>query len=237
MKGRKISIQRLFMKINKEVLHLPPHISTSWNNISSIFSKGTLLIILLKNGLKIEITDLNPTVIKNIFDAHAEHLVNKDKPKTSISFGLPLAGGLPNSLLTNPNMESLSSVMQHDPNQKNAPDLPPDLLKKISTLAKIFTEETNSELPVPEQNCNCMHCQIAKAMQIGAGKNIENLDEEVSDEDLKFRVWDIKEEGNKLFSVTNPLDKNEHYNVFLGSPIGCTCGKKNCEHIKAVLKS
>ena len=134
-------------------------------------------------------------------------------------------------------MESLSSVMQHDPSQKTAPDLPPDLLKKISTLAKIFNEETNSELPLPQENCNCMHCQIAKAMQIGAGKNPENLDDEVSDEDLKFRIWDIQEEGNKLFSVINPLDKNEHYNVFLGSPLGCTCGKKNCEHIKAVLKS
>ena len=40
-----------------------------------------------------------------------------------------------------------------------------------------------------------------------------------------------------LIVVTNPLDANEHYNVFLGDPIGCTCGQKNCEHIRAVLNS
>ncbi|MGH2612567.1 MAG: hypothetical protein ACRDFB_05905, partial [Rhabdochlamydiaceae bacterium] len=62
-------------------------------------------------------------------------------------------------------------------------------------------------------------------------------EEEVSDEDLKFRTWDIKQENDKLYSVTNPLDKKEHYNVFLGKPLGCTCGNKNCEHIQAVLKS
>jgi hypothetical protein len=35
----------------------------------------------------------------------------------------------------------------------------------------------------------------------------------------------------------NPLDHKEHYNVFLGDPIGCSCGNNNCEHIQAVLKS
>ncbi|NGX33463.1 MAG: hypothetical protein K1060chlam4_01531, partial [Candidatus Anoxychlamydiales bacterium] len=40
-----------------------------------------------------------------------------------------------------------------------------------------------------------------------------------------------------LYRVTNPLDENEHYSVFLKDPIGCTCGKKNCEHVKAVLNS
>jgi hypothetical protein len=61
--------------------------------------------------------------------------------------------------------------------------------------------------------------------------------EEVSDEDLKFRDWEIKQTAEQLYTVTNPLDANEHYNVFLGSPLGCTCGDKNCEHIRAVLTS
>lgn len=219
------------MKINKSILHLPPYISTSWDNITSIFSQEQFLIIILKNGIKIEIPNLNAGLIELIFDTHAKVLESNSisKPKTSISFGLPL----------NPNigLDSISSAMQHDPSQKNAPDLPLDILKKIANLAKLFAEEANMDMPKPEKDCNCMHCQIAKALQIGAGVNPENLDDEVLDDDLKFRVWDIKEEGSKLFSVINPLDQNEHYSVFLGEPIGCTCGKRNCEHIKAVLKS
>ena len=93
------------------------------------------------------------------------------------------------------------------------------------------------DLPKPEDNCNCMHCQVSRALQIGMGINPENLDEAVDEQDLKFRDWDILEEGAHLYRVTNPLDENEHYSVFLKDPIGCTCGKKNCEHIKAVLNS
>ena len=62
-------------------------------------------------------------------------------------------------------------------------------------------------------------------------------EEKIDDLDLVFRDWEIKELSNNLYTVTNPLDLNEHYNVFLGEPIGCTCGHKNCEHIKAVLQS
>jgi hypothetical protein len=79
-----------------------------------------------------------------------------------------------------------------------------------------------------------MHCQIAKALH---GELPEEQEEEVTDEDLKFRLWDIDQTGDKLYVVTNPLDSKEYYNVFLGDPIGCTCGEKNCEHIRAVLNS
>lgn len=220
------------MKINKNILHIPPYISTSWDNITSIFSQEHILIIALKNGTKIEIPNLSANLIELIFDTHAKVLETNNtiisKPKTSISFGLPTS---------NLGIDSLSSAMQHDPTQKDAPQLPADIIKKIANVAKLFAEEANIDMPEPEKNCNCMHCQIARALQIGIGVNPENLDEEVNDEELKFRIWDIKEEDNKLFSVINPLDQNEHYSVFLGDPIGCTCGKKNCEHIKAVLKS
>lgn len=217
------------MKINKSILHIPPYISTAWDNVISIFSQDNLLIIILKNGSKIEIPNLKPQLLELIFDTHGQILEKNSKPKTSISFGLPS--------ISNIGLDSLSSAMQHDPSQKDAPNLPADVIKKIASIAKLFAEEANMDMPVPEKNCNCMHCQIAKALQIGMGVNPENLDEEVSEEDLKFRSWNIKEEGDKLFTVINPLDQNEYYSVFLGDPVGCTCGKKNCEHIKAVLKS
>ena len=57
----------------------------------------------------------------------------------------------------------------------------------------------------------------------------------MNEEDLKFRNWEIEQTADKLYIVTNPFDKNEHYSVFLGDPLGCTCGEKNCEHIRAVL--
>ncbi|HEU64910.1 MAG: hypothetical protein KR126chlam4_01438 [Candidatus Anoxychlamydiales bacterium] len=217
------------MKINDKILNIPPYISTSWENITSLFTQNDLLVVILKNGAKIEIPNLKGDIIEEIFKIHSKVLEDKSKPKASISFGLPSlpTGGL----------ESFTSAMQHNPEQKNAPDIPSDIINKIANIAKLFAEEANMDIPKPEDNCNCMHCQISRALQIGMGINPENLDEAVDEKDLKFRDWDIFEEGAHLYRVTNPLDEKEHYSVFLKDPIGCTCGKKNCEHIKAVLNS
>lgn len=221
------------MKINDTILNIPPYISTSWENITSLFTQNDLLIVILKNGAKIEIPTLKPDMLENIFTIHSKVLENKSKPKTSINFGLP---SLPTNLPIG-GLESLTSSMQHNPKQKDAPDIPKDVLNKIANIAKLFADESNMDMPKPEKKCNCMHCQISRALLRGIGVNPENLDEEVSDQDLKFKDWEIIEEKNLLYKVTNPLDPNEHYSVFLGKPIGCTCGQKNCEHIKAVLNS
>ncbi len=220
------------MKINEKILNIPPYISTAWDNINTIFSdNNNNIIINLNDGSKITIPNLHGEIIEEIFDVHAKFIEKKNSITSTLKFQTPLLndplGGL----------ESMSSAMQHNPEQKDAPNLPPDLLKKIAGLAKIFSDETSLEMPKPEQNCNCVYCQIAKALNIGSGINPENLDEAVSEEELKFKLWDIEEIDEKLFTITNPLDSNEHYNVYLGNPIGCTCGKKDCEHIKAVLNS
>jgi hypothetical protein len=81
-----------------------------------------------------------------------------------------------------------------------------------------------------------MHCQVARAIHNESSLKKENEDI-VTEEDLRFRIWDIHQTGEKLYTVTNPLDPREQYNVFLGSPLGCTCGQNNCDHIKAVLSS
>lgn len=222
------------MKINDKILNIPPYISTSWDNITSLFTeKEDLLIVILKNGQKIRIPHLTKDMIEEIFRIHSKVLETKSSPKTSISFGLPT---LPTSGAFG-GLESFSSAMQHNPEQKNAPDIPLDVINKIANIAKLFAEEANMDIPKPIDNCNCMHCQISRALQIGMGVNPENLDAEVDEKDLKFRDWDIFEEGTSLYRVVNPLDENEHYSVFLNDPIGCTCGQKNCEHIKAVLNS
>ena len=71
----------------------------------------------------------------------------------------------------------------------------------------------------------------------GPGKEIPKPDEPVPDAELSFQEWDIVQTGKDLFHVSSRLDPNEQYNVFLGNPVGCTCGKAGCEHILAVLKS
>lgn len=230
------------MIINQKILSIPPYISTSWKNITSLHleevNSSLILFICLKNGTKIQIPGLNKPVIEKIFHSHAKHLedesepsVNKEAAHNSLfSFGMPLKPGIEG-------IESLGSAMQHSPDQANTPNLPPEVLSKIIGIVKVLGIEDSEHLPKPEPHCNCVHCQIAKALQIRSGINEENLDEEVSDEELRFKDWEIKQTGKDLFSVINPLDHEEQYNVFLGEPIGCTCGKKNCEHIKAVLKS
>ena len=126
--------------------------------------------------------------------------------------------------------------MQHNSAQGDAPDLPAELIQKIAGIAQIMAGGDLKNFPKPEPHCNCMHCQVARAIHNGE-KEDEADEETVSDEDLQFRTWDISQSGEKLFTVTNPLDSDEHYNVFLGSPVGCTCGESHCEHIRAVLSS
>ena len=123
--------------------------------------------------------------------------------------------------------------MQHNPEQSDLPPVSPDILKKIAAVAKAFGLEDFSNLPKAEVNCNCFYCQVSRVLH--GEENVQEI--EVSDEDLKFKSWDVKQSADKLYIVTNPLDVNEHYNVFLGEPLGCTCGQKNCEHIRAVLNT
>ena len=204
------------MKITANILSIPPYLSTTWKNISSLHVEGERLIVLLQNGTSVEVPGLSSATIEEIFDAHARS-TEEGPIATPLSFSLPLNG-------------SIGSAMQHNPEQAELPPLPPEMLKKITTIARAFG--VDDSLPTPESNCNCIYCQIARSLN-GEQEQVE----EVSDEDLKFRNWEIAQVEEKLYTVTNPLDPTEHYNVFLGSPIGCTCGSKECEHIRAVLHS
>ena len=125
------------------------------------------------------------------------------------------------------------------------PDLPSEVLEKIATVIHSLGLKDPDMFPKPEPHCNCMHCQLArvihKGMDEGGDKDDEeeffHEDEEITDDDLRFREWDIEQVSENLYSVSNPFDSDEKYNVFLGNPVGCTCGQEDCEHIKAVLRS
>lgn len=222
------------MKLTSTLLSIPPYISTTWENISSLHMRpeGSLytLIVILQNQVQVEVPGLNKETIDEIFEAHARFTENKGLSKNPLEgpfhFNLPVK--------SDGSFESLATSMQHNPEQANLPPIPPEVLKKIILIARAFGLEA-TPFSKPEPNCNCVYCQLNRTLQ-GEVASAEQM-EEVSQEDLKFRDWEIQQSAEKLYVVTNPLEPNEQYTVFLGTPIGCTCGSKNCEHIRAVLSS
>ncbi len=239
------------MKINPQLLSIPPYISTSWKNIASIHVEDAnpefVLIVTLLNGTRIEIPHLEPTMVEAIFASHARFLEQDDKntplkfpPRAPMNFlgsgehVLSLELPFKNGLIE---MQGLGTLLEHNSNQANSPDLPDDVIEKITEIAKSMGVEDPDAFPKPEPHCNCMRCQIAKAMQGGVKEEAakEEVEEIVSDEELKFKNWDVTQTNDQLYVVTNPLDTKEQYTVYLGDPIGCTCGEKQCEHIRAVL--
>jgi hypothetical protein len=213
------------MKITPSILSIPPYLSTPWKNIASLQSvpKGNIftLIVTLVTGERVEVPGLNQATLNSIFESHA-HFSNNDP----ISFALPLKMDGP--------IESLGDTMKHNPALSDQPDLPPKVLGRVSQIAKAFGVDDTSLLSSPEPDCNCTYCQIVRSMN---GEENQLQEEPVTIEDLSFRDWQIKQTGEKLYTVTNPLDVSEQYTVFLGTPLGCNCGSKDCEHIQAVLKS
>jgi hypothetical protein len=233
------------MKINSHILSLPPHISTSWVHVVGLYTKGTTLFIILTAGTTVAISNLDSTIIDAIFRAHAEYIeTNGSSPKIQIPNPLSTAGhGDAPIQLGIASLDGLGSAMQHmqhNPDFANAPDLPKEMLEKISAIARIVAPEELSSLPEAQLNCNCPHCQIARAIGGHHQKEVvENVEVEaaVSPDDLSFQQWDILQTGQNLFQVTNKLELSEVYHVHLGDPIGCTCGQPGCEHIPAVLKT
>lgn len=234
------------MRINQKVLSIPPYLSTSWKNIVSLRAeeKGNdiSLFITLIDGTQTEVPHMQKQVVDAIFAAHAKFF-DMETPSSKASAKLPSDPSPPAFSLKMglPGLEGLSSVLMHNQKEYGAPNLPSDILEKISSLTQSMKPEEIDAIPQPEPHCNCPHCQITRAIHQGACYKEETLleleEELVSEEDLHFRDWDIKQSTDQIYQVINPLDSEEHYNVFLGSPIGCTCGSKSCEHIKAVLSS
>ncbi len=231
------------MKITSTILSIPPYLSTTWKNISSLHmreEKGYFtLVVILQNRVQVEVPGLDKATVDSIFEAHAryaegsenENQLAKHPFEMPFNFSLPLKADGP--------IDSLGMSMQHNPEQSGLPPMPPDVLNKITTIARAFGLDDASALPKPEPECNCIYCQVSRSLhgEPSLDKPVSTTEEVISDEDLKFRNWDVKQAADKLYTVTNPLDVNEHYSVFLGDPLGCTCGHKNCEHIRAVLNT
>jgi hypothetical protein len=217
------------MMITAEILSIPPYLSTSWKNISSLHALPVndkfTLIAALNNGINVTIQSLDKPIIDAIFEGHARYGTSTPQIARSESAIPPQPG----------NIDLMNSTTQHNADLANSPDIPQEVLKKFTAIAKVLGLNEMQELPKAEPHCNCPYCQVARAFQSSQAET--KVEEPISEKDLQFRTWDIKQTGEKLFSVINPLDEKEQYSVFLGDPLGCTCGLKNCEHIRAVLNS
>lgn len=235
------------MKITAKLLSIPPYVSVAWKDISTLHSKTDstgqlILVITLRNLTQIEVPHMDKPALEEIFHAFSHHhdqetpLENKLLGGNPFQFTLPLKQGSSNDVI--------SSSMSHNAGQADLPNLPPDILEKITQIAKIFGLEDTNLLPRAEPHCNCLHCQVMRSLQGElpiTSDSAASTEEEVSLEELTFKQsdekWDVKQVAEKLYTVTNLLDANEHYNVFLGNPLGCTCGNKKCVHIHAVLST
>lgn len=250
------------VKIDDSVICIPPHISTTWDEVTFLQSeenaetKRFTLILHLADEKIVKIPDLDASIIDIAFGAHMKHLETKkeaprpqksaEEPKTLGGFlqqitglspdqlnNMPIQFGVSGSI---PGMENIQNAMQHDQSKADTPDVPQEVLDKITEMAKMVSGGNLEDFPKPEPHCNCMHCQLARSIH-NMEKSAELEEEIVSDDELTFRSWDIQQNGDHLYIVTNPLNSGEQYSVFLGKPVGCTCGQADCEHIKAVLYS
>lgn len=241
-------------KINDQLICIPPYISAHWSQITCIESvyednsAAPVLKLHLQNQQIISIPDLEPTLIETVFHEHQiylesccdqdqgkkdddrfssiitslQQLTNKDTSVQVLS-SPPWVSSL---LSSNP----LDMILQHIPEHKDQPDAPAEILEKVTSILRMFANDSFPSLQFkPEPHCNCLHCQVGRMIIE------ETYEEEVDDRELTFREWDVVQSGEHLYIVSNPLVPSEQFNVYLGSPIGCTCGLKNCEHIRAVL--
>lgn len=233
------------MKINHKFFSLPPYISTQWNHVKGLYMRGGALVINLTSGETIQIPNLQPDIIDLIFSAHAAHLEQEeaavDATKNALSFPSKeqLDGFLHFGAISG---DGLTAMMQHNSAHAEAPDLPREILQKIHTIMQVIAPGEMIAISPPERDCNCPHCQITRAIQgevepTKADETSEPVEEEVTERDLCFEQWNIVQTGDQLFTVTNKLEATEQFQVYLGQPVGCTCGQEGCEHILAVLKS
>jgi hypothetical protein len=226
------------MKITDQILSIPPYISTAWTNVVSLSvmhteEAGLLLVVALANE-RIIVPNLGYDLIKDIFSAHARSMESRVHPPRTqqLSFQLP-------SKLLNGTLEKMGFIFQHNPEEADAEALPEEILEKFMTLIKELGITEMSGLPSPKEGCHCHFCQIFRVIQEAKSPEEKDPSENqiVKEEELQFRNWDVASTGDRLYDVINRLDHSECYQVYLGEPIGCTCGNPRCEHIRAVLLS
>ena len=189
------------MKITPKLLSIPPYLSTSWSNISSLQLRSkndrSLLLITLNDGTQVEIPSMAQSDIDEIFQAHANFAENEPSIlkslDNSLSFSLPFKST--DGSDTGAMLDPLSSQMQHNPEQADLPPIPPHVLEKIGVIMRSFGLENTSLLDRGHPDCNCIYCQLSRVL------HKEEPEEVIFDADLTFRDWEISEK--KKNSITS----------------------------------
>lgn len=128
-------------------------------------------------------------------------------------------------------------LLDHRPELTESPDLPTALLQRMSVMGQFLHPDILEQMPRAVAGCRCPFCQLHRVLHREPPDTALPPVEEVSEQDLLFRSWIVQDCGDHLFEVTNSTDPAECYRVFVGEPVGCTCGRHGCEHVKAVLLS
>lgn len=191
------------LKINDKILSIPPYISTTWSNISALRTKGSLLVVMLKDGETINISGLTDEQVEQVFSCHAAYLEKETIPTAQqgpsqlpgpiFSRGEIIPFGETTTLsFAFGTLDGMNNAMQHNPQQANMPDLPQEILAKIGEIVKAIGAFDDLRMPVAQSGCNCMHCQLAKTLNPGQEISDNSQKEEpVSDEELRFEEWTI----------------------------------------------
>lgn len=241
------------MKITDKLLSIPPYLSTSWMHVNALFMANhpelgiPTLTVSLRDGQKVHLPELTPELVEIIFENHARFL-NRDRAKSSVSLmQLPakvsLSSWMPDwisalQMKLAGESDDLSLFMKHNPEINGAIPIPDEILHRVVAISRAILRPNDKEsLPVPEGDCRCPHCQIARAIQRGFEQNEDYIEEPISDEDLRLGLWIITPRARKTYEVTSSLNADQSYTVSLGKQVKCSCGQSHCEHIKVVLRS
>ncbi len=244
------------IKMTSKLLSIPPYLSTNWGEVSALQIAQDehgfpVLLVTLKHGEEVAIPNLPSPMLAAAFELHARSLEKQAEVPLPVNNPFEMFFNMLNTPLDLPpplfqalaRNESVSSdlhgavdvQLKHAPELSQTPDLPEALTTKMREMAEMSGEALKKRF-IPIEGCNCPHCQVGRLF--GATDTpATQEDEPVSDADLTFREWDIQSVGERLYRVSHPLDKEESYHVFLGTPVGCTCGEQGCVHLHAVLRS
>ena len=100
------------VKITPKILSIPPYISTSWSNISSIHLRNhSQMVFSLKDGSQVEIPNMAQGDIDEIFQAHAnfsesDSFLPKSLFDNSLSLSIPIKAD-------GSTLDPLNAHMQH----------------------------------------------------------------------------------------------------------------------------
>lgn len=243
----------IIMKITPFLLSIPPHVSARWEYIQSLRVQENVLIVTLKDGSSCAIPGLTQEELSQIFTAFSSYaqqpereeskhdeILKKDLSQLFEGIKKGFSDFVQAFAKTGVHSLSFAKSLEHDPANAHLAPLLPDAKRRVEMLLQIVPEEEILSMPEPVQDCNCMYCQVQRLLREALFKKKhlgEEMGEPVDESELTFTEWTVEPLSDKLYAVRNKLNPQEEYRVFLGEPLGCTCGKANCEHILAVLRS